>query len=162
MSTSGSDIFVFVDGVRGDSLDSKHRDCIDTLAFGWAGVSTTVSSSSGGGGSGKSQVGPFCFVKTLDGASTQLLKIATQGEHIKQVLVTFRKAGGKGDLEYLKYTFEDVFVSSVQPGAAGAVPGEEVTLNFARATVEFCPQLANGSQGACQTVAIDATGSKAP
>jgi len=156
-STSGSEIFVFVDGAPGESLDSTHKGWIDTLSFGWAGVANAMSPSSGGGaGAGKSQVGPFCFVKNVDKATPPLLRFASQGQHIKEVLVTFRKAG-KAQLEYLKYKFEDVFVSSVQPGGGGVLPGEEVTLNFAQVSIDYCPTLADGTLGACSNVVIDTT-----
>jgi type VI secretion system secreted protein Hcp len=159
-STSG-DIFVLVDGIPGESLDSKHKDWIDTLAFGWAGVSNSMSASAGGGGgAGKSTLGPFCFTKNIDKASTLLVKAAAQGQHIKDVSVTFRKAG-KAQLEYLKYKFEDVFVSSVQPGGTPSLlPGEEVTLNYQRVSIEYCPQLADGSLGACNEVVLDSDTSK--
>lgn len=154
-STSGSEIFVKIEGIPGESTDDKHKDEIEVLSFGWGGVTNPTSLSSGSGaGSGKAQIGPICFVKTVDRASTELVGAAATGEHVKDVIVTFRKAG-KAQQEFLIYKLSDVLVTSVQPGGAGVLPGEEVTLNFAKADIKYCQQMPDGSLGGCHTVVLD-------
>jgi type VI secretion system secreted protein Hcp len=151
-SSASSQMFVKVDGIAGESTDDKHKDWIDVLAFGWGGVSTVTS---GDLSIGKTQIGPVCFVKTVDKASAGLIGAVATGKHVKEVLVTFRKSGSRDQFEYLKYKFEDVLVSSLQPGGAGALPGEEVTLSFRTADIEYCQQNPDGTIGPCNKVTLD-------
>jgi type VI secretion system secreted protein Hcp len=156
MTASGTQsIFVHIEGIDGESRDGKHIKWIDASAFGWGGVSAAVSSSSTGAGAGKPHVGPFCVLKSLDTASPPLIDATVTGEHIKSVQVNFVKAGNKGDAEYLKYKFEDVLVSSLQPSGVGDRPGESVTFSFNKATIEYCPQLPDGSLGGCEQVVFN-------
>jgi type VI secretion system secreted protein Hcp len=96
-------------------------------------------------------------LKYVDKASPKLIGTAAEGAHLQQALVTFRKAGG-GGLEYLKYTFHDLLVSSVRPGATAVTrPGEVVTFSFAKAEIEYCTQRPDGSLGDCSVVELDQT-----
>jgi type VI secretion system secreted protein Hcp len=46
-----SDIFAKIGDIKGESLDSKHKDEIEVLSFSW-GVTNSASIGSGGGGAG--------------------------------------------------------------------------------------------------------------
>jgi type VI secretion system secreted protein Hcp len=153
-ASSGIDIFAKVDGIPGESMDDKHKDEIEILSFGWGGVTNPTTFSGSGQGAGKAQIGPICFLKTVDRASTELVGAAATGEHVKDVVVTFRKAG-KEQQEFLTYKLSDVIVSSVHPGGTGVLPGEQVTLNFAKADIKYCQQKADGSLGGCHEVVLD-------
>jgi type VI secretion system secreted protein Hcp len=153
---SSNDIFIKVAAISGESKDKAHSGEIEALSFGWGGVTGAPPSPAGAGAAGKPQIGPFCFVHAVDTASPQLVQKAAEGKQISEVKVTFRTAGAKPQ-EYLKYTFDQVIVSSVRPGAAGVLPGEQVTLNFASAEIEYCPVQEDGSLGACVQTTLDLT-----
>src|SRR3546814_7601784 len=73
----------------------------------------------GGGGTGKAEFSDINFSKQADKFSPKLVKAAAEGEHIKEVVLTCRKASGKGgQVEYLKVTMNDVMVSSYQTGGS--------------------------------------------
>src|SRR3546814_2383573 len=73
----------------------------------------------GGGGTGKAEFSDINFSKQADKSSPKLVKAAAEGEHIKEVVLTCRKASGKGgQVEYLKVTMNDVMVSSYQTGGS--------------------------------------------
>ena len=68
------------------------------------------------------------------------------GKHIKDGLITVRKAGEK-PLEYLKIKLTDILISSVQTAGHGSSEQltENVTLNFAKVHVEYQEQKPDGS-----------------
>jgi type VI secretion system secreted protein Hcp len=67
------------------------------------------------------------------------------GKHIKQGLITVRKAGEK-PLEYLKIKLTDILVSGVQFAGHGSdLLTENVTLNFSKFQVEYQEQKPDGS-----------------
>jgi type VI secretion system secreted protein Hcp len=141
------DAYLKIDGIQGESMDSKHKDEIEVHSFSWGATQTGTSEYGSGGGAGRSQVHDFNFVHKIDKASPLLFQKLVQGEHIAKADFFVRKAGGE-QLEYLKYKFKDVLVSSIRPGGmsngSDEIPLEEVSLNFAEVEVEYQPQGKDG------------------
>ncbi|MFL6660784.1 MAG: Hcp family type VI secretion system effector [Rhizobacter sp.] len=153
------DMFIKIDGIKGESKDSKHKEDIDVLAWSW-GLSNSGSAHVGGGaGAGKVNVQDLSFTKWLDKASTALMLHGMNGKHIKEALLTVRKAGEK-PLEYLKITMTDVLVTSVSTGGSGGEDRltENITLNFAKVKVEYQEQKADGSGTPAGEVGWDIAG----
>jgi len=144
-----TDYFLKLDGVEAESTDDKHKGEIEVLSFSW-GVSNAGTAGRGGGqGGGKSAATDLSFVKQLDKSSPTLYIACATGQHFKNAVLTCRKAGG-GQQEYLKFTLEDVFISShVTSGSGGGdiVPTESVTLNFAKMEHSYKEQKVDGSLG---------------
>jgi type VI secretion system secreted protein Hcp len=143
------DIFIKIDGIEGESQDSKHKNEINVQSFSF-GVSQPGSfGSDGGGGVGKANFQDVHFTKHVDKSSPKLFQASAGGDHIKKAEVTFRKAG-KEQQEYLKLTISDVLVASYQisDSAGGAtLPVEAVSLNFAKIEFEYKEQKADGTLG---------------
>lgn len=77
--------------------------------------------------------------------SSDLLKACASGTHIKDAIITHRKAG-KGQQEYLIVKLHDVIVTSVMHGGSTGQPiSENVTLAFAKVDLQYKPQKADGS-----------------
>lgn len=143
------DMFMKMDGIDGESQDSKHDKWIDLLS--WS-VGLTQSGNmhmGGGGGAGKVSMSDFNFVKYSDKASTELFLHCCNGKHIPKVEVEVRKAGEK-PLTYMKWTLEDVIVTSLQMGGSGGEDRlvEQVSISAAKTTLEYTPQKADGSADA--------------
>ena len=87
------DCFLKLDGVRGGSTDAKHKDEIELLAF------TFAATQSGGTGSwwwrsaGKVQISGLSCTAVTGRAGPQLFQLCAEGKHVKQALLTVRKAG---------------------------------------------------------------------
>jgi type VI secretion system secreted protein Hcp len=130
------DMFLKLDGIQGESLDDKHRGEIEILSFSW-GVSQQGSFGSGGGGAGKVSVHDISFTKRIDKSSPLLMKSCATGTHIKEGLITVRKAGDK-PVEYLKIKLVDILISSIQmDGHSNGTPGDAVALDFKKATFSY-------------------------
>ena len=125
------DMFLKLDGIKGESKDHKHKDEIHIESFSWGMNQTGAHGVGGGGGAGKVQVHDISITKFVDKSSAALMLHCCTGKHIPGGLVTVRKAGDK-PLEYLKITLKDILVSSVQEAGHGSdLLKENLTLNFA-------------------------------
>lgn len=141
------DMFLEVEGIPGESIDSVHKGHISLLAWSW-GASQSGSTHLGpGGGSGKVNVQDLSFTKYVDEASHLLLLNCCNGTHIPKAVLTIRKAGGTAPLDYVVLTLNDIIVSSVSTGGSGGEDRltENVSLNFAKFKFEYTKQKADGS-----------------
>ena len=128
------DMFLKLDGVSGESADSKHKNEIEILSFSW-GVEQqgTVSPRQGG----KVSINDFHFVHKFDKATPALMLSCATGKHIPTGLLTVRKAG-KEQVEYLKIKLTDCIISSFQTGGSGHIaPSESFSINFTNVQVNY-------------------------
>jgi len=156
-----SDIFAKIGDIKGESLDDKHKDEIEVLAWSW-GVSQGGSMAhGGGGGQGKAAFQDFHITHYIDKASPNLLKACATGEHIKEATVTARKAG-KGQQEFLIFKMNDIIITGVMPNGNGSDGGlvENVTLQCAKVDMEYKPQKPDGSLDAGLHFKYDIKGNK--
>jgi type VI secretion system secreted protein Hcp len=140
-----SDIFAKLGDIKGESLDSKHKDEIEVLSYSW-GVTNAGSMGFGsGGGEGKSTFHDMSFVHKIDKASPILMQACATGVHLKEAIITHRKAG-KEQHEYLIVKMNDVIITGVTHGGNGdGNHSENVSLAFAKVAVEYKPQKPDGS-----------------
>lgn len=140
------DIFAKIGDIKGESLDSKHKDEVEVLSWSW-GVSQSGSiTRGGGGGEGKASFNDFNFTHHVDKASPVLMTACATGKHIKEATITVRKAG-KGQQEFLIVKMSDVIITGVTPSGTGdgAAIAENVAIQFAKVELEYKPQKADGS-----------------
>ena len=81
-----------------------------------------------------------------DTSSPVLFQKCSSGEHLKEGLITLRKAGGT-QLEYLKIKLTDVLISSVQYSGSSQgddVPTESISINFSKIEMDYQPQGPDG------------------
>lgn len=140
------DMFLKLGDIKGESPDDKHKDEIDVLAWSWGLSQSGTTHMGSGGGAGKVAVQDIAITKWIDKASPVLMKMCCNGKHYPEALLTVRKAGEK-PLEYFKIKMEDVIISSVSTGGSGGEDRltENVSLNFAKVTVDYVPQKSDGS-----------------
>jgi type VI secretion system secreted protein Hcp len=142
-----TDYFLKIDGIPGESPDSKHKQEIEVISFSWS-VSRHE---------GKPRVTDFKIVKAVDKASPLLVQNAIECASLRAASFVARK-GGSRPLEYLKLTMKEAYVTSVSPtsGPAGnELPLETVTLGFKTAELSVASQKADGSLDAFVTTVID-------
>jgi type VI secretion system secreted protein Hcp len=141
------DYFLKLDGIKGESGDSKHKDEIEIESFSWGETNSGTFSTGAGGGAGKVLMQDFHFVKKLDKSSPVLFLSCATGKHIPTAVLTARKAGGEQQ-EYLTVKMNDVLVSSYQVGGSsggGVVPTDQVSINFAKVEWEYKSQKPDGT-----------------
>jgi type VI secretion system secreted protein Hcp len=131
------DYFLKIDGIPGESTDSKHKDEIELASFSW-GLSNIASH--GAGGAGRADFHDFYFTSRVSKASPLLFLSCAAGKHIKEANLSVRRGGGGkgGQMEYLKIKFSDVLITSFQEAAGGGdAPAESVGLAFARLELQY-------------------------
>ena len=141
------DTFAKIGDIKGESQDDKHKEEIELLSWSWGLEQRGSVGQGSGAGSGKVSFQDFQFTHFVDKASPNLMKACATGEHIKNAIITQRKAG-KGQQEYLIIKMDDILVTGVQPGASSGDSGlvmEQVTLQAAKVDLEYKPQKADGS-----------------
>ena len=133
-AVSTSDYFLKIEGVPGESTDSKHQQWIEILSYSHS-ITQPTSSSSGGSSrtTGRSQHADFQIVKSLDKASPKLPLLVCNGNLISQVKLELHTVGSS-PVKYMEYVLHDVIVSSV---AVDGIPEEgrpieAVSLNYGK------------------------------
>ncbi len=139
------DMFLKLDGIKGESQDKTHKGEIHIESFSWGVNQTGTHGVGGGGGAGKVAVHDLSITKFVDKSSPELLAHCCNGKHISSGLITVRKAG-ENPLEYLKIKLTDILVSGVQNAGHGAgdLLTENLTLNFAKFNVDYQEQDSKG------------------
>lgn len=157
------DYFLKIDGIPGESMDAKHKDEINVMSFSFGESQAGTMAFGGGGGAGKVQMQDFHFMMNVNKASPKLFLACADGSHIKNAILTARKAG-KDQQDYLKVTFTDLLVSSFQTNGdahANSLPMESISLNFAAIEVDYKIQNVDGTLGASTKVKYDLKAMKA-
>ena len=152
------DYFLKIDGIQGESRDAKHKGEINLESFSWG--EANVGAPVGGAGAGKVQIEDLHVVMKMNKASPLLLLACATGQHLKQAILTARKAG-KVQLEFLVFKFTDLLVSSYHTGGNTDIePTDQVAFNFARIEVTYRPQKPAGSPDTPVTAGWDVKANK--
>jgi type VI secretion system secreted protein Hcp len=140
------DYYLKLDGIPGESTDSKHKNEIDVESWSWGQSNSGTHGGGSGGGAGKVNMQDFSFAMRINKASPKLSLACATGQHIKEALLTCRKAG-KEQQEYLKIKFSELLVSSFQTGGSQGevVPIEQISLNFGKIEISYAPQKGDGT-----------------
>jgi type VI secretion system secreted protein Hcp len=140
------DMFLEIEGVRGESQDDKKKGAIDVLAWSWGASSNTT------GRRTQCNIQDLSVTKWVDAASPDLLMGQLDGRVYPSATLTVRKAGGvtrDAAIEYIVIEFFDVRVTSVSTGGSGGEDRltENTSFNFSSATYSYTPQNPDGSAG---------------
>jgi type VI secretion system secreted protein Hcp len=144
------DMFLKVEGtamglIKGEAQDKVHENEIDILSWRWGMEGNRVV---GTGKSAKTTIHELKLTKKVDSASTPLMIALRTNELIKKAVLTVRKSGGKEPVEYFKMTLEKARITSLTAYSGSdedpAQLNEELSLAFAKITVDYIPQ---GTEG---------------
>ncbi len=125
------DMFLKLDGITGESLDSVHSAEIQVISWSF-GVHNAGSASFGSGsGSGKADFQDLVITKPVDLSTPVLWQWCCSGKHCPSGVLTIRKMGTT-PLEYLVANLSNIVVSSVSTSGSGMddVQYETVALHF--------------------------------
>src|SRR5262245_55197550 len=160
------DAFMWITGgeptPKGETTDAKYKGkgAFELYSFSWgASNPVTIGSAAGGAGAGKVSLSSFNVMKTTDKASPVLFLACCKGAHYPKADVVLRKSGGNA-VEYLTYTFSEVFVESIQwSGSAGGddTPSESLSFAFGKVQMKYTPQAAKGAKATAVPASWDIT-----
>jgi type VI secretion system secreted protein Hcp len=143
------DMFLQLDGIRGESQDKQFKDQIDVQSFSW-GVAN---------GSGKATATSFQdlhVTKRTDVATPELMTRVAGGETIANAVLSVRKASGtEAPQTFFKICLSDVRASSLQSSGGGDELNEAVSLAYGAIAISYARQRADGSLDAPITAGWD-------
>jgi type VI secretion system secreted protein Hcp len=150
VAVAASDIFAKIGDIKGESIDSKHKDEIEVLSWSWGVVGPLRNSPK----QPQQPVGPaqpscaqdITIVKPVAKASPTLFAKAAAGVSIPTATFSVRKSG-ENPQDFLVITLSDVLVTSVSQGGAngGGSPTESVSFGFSSAQVSYKQQSDSGT-----------------
>lgn len=143
-----ADMWIKFEGIKGESLDDKHKDEVDILSWSW-GVNAASPDAKG-------KLQPACSEslvvnKYVDKSTPPLVNAAVLGSTIPTARLSVRRANGSfGGSDYFLIELTGVTVKSLTQGglANDSRLPENVTLGFSSAKISYSPQNPDGSSGA--------------
>lgn len=145
------DVYLQIDGIKGESTDSKHQGWLECEAVSWAISQPKSATSSTGGGhtAERAELSDISFRKACDLASPILAQTCAAGKTIPKAKLEFWRADGQGErIKYYEIDLENVLISHVAPSVgAGSIMSENIALKFSRVRWRYCQQKLGGGAG---------------
>jgi type VI secretion system secreted protein Hcp len=145
------DVYLQIDGIKGESGDDKHRDWIECKSVGWEVTQPKSATASTGGGhtAERAELSEITISKLADLATPVLLQTCAAGKTIPKAVFHFMRADGQGErIKYFEIQLENVLIGSVKPKVAeGEFLHESVGLKFSKCTWKYTQQKIAGGAG---------------
>jgi len=145
------DVYLQIDGIKGESQDDKHKDWIECTTVNW-GVSqprSATASTGGGHTAERCEHQEIALTKLADLASPILLQTCSAGKTIPKARLEFMRADGQGErIKYFEIELENVLIGGIKPSVAeGSIIQEAVGLKFSKIKWKYTQQKVTGGAG---------------
>ena len=145
------DVYVQIDGIKGESQDDKHKDWIECESVNWGLHQPRSATSSTGGGhtAERVEIEEVTFRKLADLSSPILMQTCAMGKTVPKAKFEFMRADGNGNpIKYFEIELENVLIGAITPGLeAGSILGEHVSLKFSKVKWKYTQQKIGGDDG---------------
>lgn len=146
------DVYLQIDGIKGESADDRHREWIECKSVSWELRQPRSATASTGGGhtAERCEHGDIVVGKLADLASPILLQTCSTGRTIPTARIEFMRADGQGErVKYFEIELENVLIGGVSPSIReGDILSEYVALKYSRIKWKYTQQkIAGGSGG---------------
>jgi type VI secretion system secreted protein Hcp len=138
------DYFLKLDGIDGESADSKFSGWIQIQSFSWGASQVSSVAGTGGSGAGKADLSDFSILTHFDKATPKFFKAITTGQHIKSGSMNAVKSGAEGK-PYLKVDFKELFVTSLQISASSEIPTTSISFSYNEIKIDYSTQNEQGN-----------------
>lgn len=148
-----ADYFLKIDGIEGESQDSKHKGEIQIRNFEF-GVANR--GRRGDYKVGKAVFDDARFYAYVEQSYPKLQLACATAEPITKAVLTCRKAG-KLQQDYLKITFSDIRITNCKLNTADTdtMPIVEFTIGFTKKQIDYREQKQDGSLGGTMSGTVD-------
>lgn len=149
------DVYLQLDGIKGESLDADHKEWIECLSATWSVMQpkSATASTAGGHTAERCEHGDLIITKLADLSSPVLLQMCSAGRTIRSAKLEFLRADGQGErVKYYEILLENVLLGAVVPSIRGGqILTEHVSLKYAKVKWKYTQQRVSG--GACGNTA---------
>jgi type VI secretion system Hcp family effector len=114
-----SDYLLQIEGIKGESKDSKHPNTIEVESFSWGNTNDGSAGHGSGAGAGKVHFQDFHFTSQVNKASAELMIACATGKHIKKAQLFVRKQG-ENQQDYYTVTLETSSSARISPAVPTA------------------------------------------
>jgi type VI secretion system secreted protein Hcp len=145
------DVYLQIDGIKGESMDDKHKDWIECETVNWGVHQPKSATASTGGGhtAERVEMTDILFRKVSDLSSPILMQTCAMGKTIPKAKLEFMRADGSGQpIKYFEIELENVLIGMITPGVKGGnVLTENVSLKFSKVKWKYTQQKIGGGSG---------------
>jgi type VI secretion system secreted protein Hcp len=142
------DVYLQLDGIKGESADSQHVGWIECLMADWmvSQPKSATCSSAGGHSAERCEHSTLALRKLSDLATPILLQYCSMGKTIPAGRLEFFRADGSGDrVKYFEMELANVLVGEVAPEVhQGESMSEHVSLKFSKVKWRYRQQKVSG------------------
>jgi len=145
------DVYLQIEGIKGESKDDKHKDWVECQSVHW-GINqprSATASTSGGHTAERVEVEEVTFTKLVDLASPILAQHCAMGKTIPKATFEFMRADGNGvPIKYFQMILTNVLIGAIHPGIEmGGFLQEQVCLKFSKTNWTYTQQKIGGGSG---------------
>lgn len=145
------DVYLQIDGIKGESTDDKHKDWIEVQSVQWGVTQPKSATASTGGGhtAERCEHEDITLSKLADLSSPILLQVCSSGKTIPRAKIEFMRADGQGErIKYFEIELTNVLVGSVSPHVSeGDIMQETIGLKFSKVKWTYTQQKVSGGAG---------------
>jgi type VI secretion system secreted protein Hcp len=146
------DVYLQLEGIKGESADAGHKDWIECEMASWMVTQpkSATSSSSGGHTAERCHHTGIDLRKVTDLSSPLLLQFCAMGKTIPSAKLEFYRADGAGQrVKYMAVELTNIIITDVAPGVfEGEVMSEHVTLGYSKVRWLYTQQkIGGGAKG---------------
>jgi type VI secretion system secreted protein Hcp len=142
------DVYLQIDGIKGESSDSEHKDWIECKSVSWDmhQPRSATASTSGGHTAERVEHGDVVIHKLADLASPILMQTCSTGRTIPKAKIEFLRADGQGTrVKYFEVELENVLIGGVSPAVhEGSILTEHISLKYAKVRWKYTMQKIGG------------------
>ena len=143
-----TDVYLHIDGIKGESQDSAHQGWIEITSAQWGVMQPRSATASTGGGhtAERCEHRTLALSKLADLSSPLLMQTCSMGKTIPKAKLEFMRADGDGHrVKYYEVELENVMIANVEQMIHdGSILHDEIGLRFSKVKWKYTQQKIGG------------------
>ncbi|PYD89408.1 type VI secretion system tube protein Hcp [Pseudomonas syringae pv. pisi] len=143
-----TDVYLQIDGIKGESQDAAHQGWIEVTSAQWGVVQprSTTASTGGGHTAERCEHRTLALSKLADLSSPLLMQTCSMGKTIPKAKLEFMRADGDGQrVKYYEVELENVMIANVEQMIHdGSILHDEIGLRFSKVKWKYTQQKIGG------------------
>lgn len=146
------DVYLQIEGIKGESQDDKHKDWIEVTGIHWSfhQPRSATASTAGGHTAERVEMSDISFSKLADLSSPILAQTCAAGKAIPKAKFEFFRADSNGTrVKYFELMLTNVLIGMVKPhlGGSDSYLSETVNLKYSKINLTYTQQKIGGGTG---------------